>query len=140
MTTKYAIYPGVVVLSGGAQVDVLPGAAFSSSGAVVTGAPALFTTAMTLGSTTVASLNPNPVPQSITITGGTVTAISINGGSSVGTSGTYTIPVGGSLTVTYSVTPTFTCVDPAPTAGTWPGVTGVMAQYLADYSAGPQVS
>ena len=139
MANKYAIYPGVVQLSGGAQVDVLPGALFSSSGAVVTAAPALFTSAITLALTTVAAPNPNPVPVSVTLSGGTVTAISINGGSSVGTTGPYTVPVGGTVAVTYTGSPTMTTGDIAPVAGTAP-VTGVMAGYLADYPNGPQVS
>lgn len=140
MANKYAIAPGVVVLSGGAQVDVLPGALFASAGAVVTAAPALFTTAITLGATTVAAPNPNPVAVNATVAGGTVTAISISGGASVGTSGTFQVPVGGTIAVTYSVAPTLTTVDIAPAAGTYPYVTGVAAGYLASYPNGPQVS
>jgi hypothetical protein len=43
--------------------------------------------------------------------------------------------VGGSITVTYTVGPTFTMADIAPGAGTL--FTGVLAQYLAANPAGP---
>ena len=140
MANRYAIAPGVVQLGSGASVDVVPGALFASGGAVVTAAPALFATAMTLGATTVASLNPNPVARSITISGGTVTAIAVNGVSTGQTSGTFTVPAGGSITVTYSVAPSFTDADPVPAAGTYPFVNSTLAGYLASYPNGPQVS
>jgi hypothetical protein len=114
-------------------VDV--GAMRDSASTAVAAAPAMFTTAMTIGATTVAALNPNPVPVSVTITGGTVTVIAVNGVVTGSTSGTFTIPVGGSITVTYSVGPTFTMADIAPAAGIL--VTGVLAQYLAANPAGP---
>lgn len=139
MANKYALSPAVVQLASGASVFVDAGSLWPSAGAVVTGAPALFTTAMTLGATTVASLNPNPVPVSVTISSGTVTAIAINGVSTGQTSGTFTVPAGGSLTVTYSVTPTFAVADIPPTAG-WPFVNSTLAGYLAAYPNGPQVS
>ena len=106
-----------------------------SASAVVTAAPLMFTAAMTLGATTVASLNPNPVPVSVTISGGTVTAIAVSGVSTGQTSGTFTVPAGGSITVTYSVAPSFTMADIPPAAGA--SVTGVLAQYLAGSIAGP---
>lgn len=140
MTNRYAIAPGVVQLGSGASVEVTPGALFASGGAVVTAAPALFATAMTLAATTVASLNPNPVARSITITGGTVTVIAVSGVVTGQTSGTFTVPVGGSITVTYSVSPTFTDADPVPTAGAYPYVSALQAGYLASYPNGPQVS
>lgn len=112
------------------------GALRDSTHAAVTGAPLMWTSAISLAATTVAAPNPNPVPVSATVSGGTVTAISINGGSSVGTSGTFTVPVGGTIAVTYSVAPTLTTSDIAPTATT-PNVSGVLAGYLASYTAGP---
>ena len=42
--------------------------------------------------------------------------------------------------VTYSVAPTFAVADIAPAGGTYPGVNGVLAGYLAVYPNGPQVS
>jgi hypothetical protein len=56
------------------------------------------------------------------------------------TTGTFTIPPGGSITVTYSVAPTFAVADIAPAAGTYPFVNSVLAGYLASYPNGPQVS
>ncbi len=116
MANKYAIAPAVVQLA------------------------SLFATAMTLGASGVASLNPNPVAQSVTITGGTVTVIAVSGVVTGQTSGTFTVPAGGSITVTYSVAPSFTVADIPPAGGTYPFVTGVLAGYLAAYPNGPQVS
>jgi hypothetical protein len=140
VANKYAIAPGVVQLASGASVLVDAGSLWASAGAVVTAAPALFTTAMTLAATTVASLNPNPVAVSVTITGGTVTVIAVNGVTTGLTTGTFTVPAGGSITVTYSVAPTFTMADIAPAAGAYPFVNSVLAGYLAVYANGPQVS
>ena len=146
MANKYALVPATVQLASGASVFVDAGSLWASGSAVVTAAPAIFTSAITLGATTVAAPNPNPVPVSITISGGTVTAISISGGSSVGTSGTFTVPAGGTVAVTYSVAPTtFTTADIAPAAGNYghghfPHVNGVHAGYLAVHSGGPQIS
>lgn len=136
MANKYALQPFTIRLASGADHFVDAGAMRDSASAVVTTAPLMFTTAMTLAATTVASLNPNPVAVSVTISGGTVTAIAISGVSTGQTSGTFTVPAGGSITVTYSVAPTFTMADIAPSAG-WPGVNGTLAQYLANVIAGP---
>ena len=106
-----------------------------SASAVVTTAPSMFTTLMTLAATTVASVNPNPVPVDITITGGTVTVIAVGGVTTGLTTGTFRIPPAGSITVTYSVAPAFTQADVAPAA--LPTVTGVLAQYLGNVIAGP---
>ena len=139
MANKYALAPAVVQLASGSSVFVDAGSLWPSAGAVVTACPALFTTAMTLGATTIASLNPNPVPVSVTITSGTVTVIAVNGVVTGLTTGTFTIPAGGSLTVTYSVTPTFAVADLPPTAG-YPFVNSTLAGYLAAYPSGPQVT
>ena len=140
MANKYAIAPAVVQLASGANVFVDAGSLWPSAGAVVTGAPALFAAAMTLGASGVASLNPNPVAQSVTITGGTVTVIAVSGVVTGQTTGTFTVPAGGSITVTYSVAPSFTVADIPPAGGTYPFVSGVLAGYLAAYPNGPQVS
>jgi hypothetical protein len=140
VANKYAISPGVVQLASGSSVFVDAGSLWPSAGPVVTGAPGLFTTAMTIGATTVASLNPNPVAVSVTISAGTVTVIAVNGVVTGSTSGTFTVPAGGSITVTYSVGPTFTMADIPPAGGTYPFVNGVLAGYLAAYPNGPQVS
>jgi hypothetical protein len=141
VANKYAMSPAVVQLASGASVFVDAGSLWPSAGAVVTGAPALFAAAISLAASGVAALNPNPVAVSVTVSGGTVTGISISGVSTGQTSGTFTIPAGGSITVTYSVAPTtFTTADIAPAAGTYPFVNGVLAGYLAAYPNGPQVS
>lgn len=140
MANKYAMQSFVMQLASGSSALTVPGALRDSATVYVTGAPSLFAAAVTLAASTVAAPNPNPVPVSVTVSGGTVTAISISGGASVGTSGTFTIPVGGTIAVTYSVAPTtFTTADIAPSATT-PNVTGVLAGYLAAYPNGPQVS
>jgi hypothetical protein len=111
------------------------GALRDSASAVVAAAPSFFTTAITLAATTVAAPNPNPVPVSATVTGGTVTVIAINGVVTGQTSGTFTVPGYGSITVTYSVAPTLTTADIAPAAS---GVMSpLLAGYLAAYPAGP---
>ncbi len=106
-----------------------------SASAVVAAAPLMFTTAMTLAASTVASVNPNPVPVNVAITGGTVTVIAVGGVTTGLTTGTFLIPPAGSITVTYSVAPTLTMTDVSP-AGL-PTVSGVLAQYLANVIAGP---
>jgi hypothetical protein len=56
--------------------------------------------------TTVAQQNVNPYPVTVVITGGTMTVVAVNG-TQVGTgAGTYLVPAGGTITLTYSVAPT----------------------------------
>lgn len=136
MANKYALQPFTMQLASGASVFVDAGALRDSASIYVTGAPNNWTTAMTLAATGVASLNPNPVPVSVTVTGGTVTVIAVGGVTTGLTTGTFTIPAGSSITVTYSVAPTFSMADIAPAAGA-PFVNGVLAQYLAANTAGP---
>lgn len=69
MANKYALQPASVQLASGASVFVDAGSLWDSASAVVTGAPGLFTTAMTRGASGVAALNPNPVPVSVTVSG-----------------------------------------------------------------------
>ena len=135
MANKYALAPFTITL-GGASHFVDAGALRDSTHGAVTGAPLMWTSAITLAASTVAAPNPNPVPVSATVSGGTVTAISISGVSTGQTSGTFTVPVGGTIAVTYSVAPTLTTADIAPTGST-PNVSGVLAGYLAAYAAGP---
>ena len=137
MANKYALQPFNIRLASGADHFVEMGALRDSASAVVTAAPAMFTTAMTLAATTVASVNPNPVPVSVTITGGTVTVIAVNGVTTGQTTGTFTVPAFGSITVTYSAGPTFAMADLPP--GSWPAtaINGGLAAYLASYPAGP---
>ena len=59
-----------------------------------------------LAASGVASYNNNSVGVNQTITGGTVTAIAINGTTTGLTSGVFFVPAGGTVTVTYTVAPT----------------------------------
>jgi hypothetical protein len=51
--------------------------------------------------------NPYPFPVQVVITGGTATQTQVNGQIVGGGDGTYVVPVGGSIQVTYSVQPTW---------------------------------
>ena len=59
-----------------------------------------------LGATGVATYNNNSFPVGLTISGGTVTAIAVNGINTGQTSGFFQIPANGSVTITYTVAPT----------------------------------
>lgn len=100
-------------------------------------APSMFTVAMTLAASTVASPNLNPVPVAVTVTAGTVTVIAVNGVVTGLTTGTFTVPALGSITITYSSAPGFAVADVPP--GSWPAsaIDGVLASYLVAYPAGP---
>ena len=135
MAAKYALQPFWWHQASGADQFVDVGALRDSASAVVAGAPGMFTAAMTLGASGVPSANPNPVPVTVTVTGGTVTVIAVGGAVTGQTTGTFTIPPGGTVTVTYSVGPSFTMGDLPPAAGGL--VTGVLAQYQAVTPAGP---
>lgn len=138
MANKYALAPASVQLASGTSVFVDAGSLWDSASAVVVAAPALFTTWPALPASATPLANPNPVPISVTISGGTVTAISINGGASVGIAGTFTLQPGWTIAVTYSVAPTWTVADLPPVAG-YPFVNSVLAGYLTAYPNGPQV-
>jgi hypothetical protein len=57
---------------------------------------------------TVAQFNPAGFPVAVTVTGGTVTVISVNGTATGQTSGTVVVPTAGTITLTYSAAPTWT--------------------------------
>lgn len=57
--------------------------------------------------TGVAEDNPNPFPVTVYVTGGTVTEIAVNGVNTGLDAGTFRVPAGGSITLTYSVAPTW---------------------------------
>lgn len=59
-----------------------------------------------LGASGVASFNNNPYTVAITVAGGTVTQIAVNGIVTGLTSGTFYVPAAGSIAVTYTVAPT----------------------------------
>jgi hypothetical protein len=58
-------------------------------------------------SSTVAQQNTNSYPVSVTITGGTLTAVIVNGITVGSGDGTYTVPAYGAISITYSVAPTW---------------------------------
>lgn len=80
--------------------------------------PAPTVNPITLAASGVAAYNNNSVGVNVTVAGGTVSAIAVNGTSTGATSGTFFVPAGGTITVTYTVAPTtFTTVGIA-TSGT----------------------
>jgi hypothetical protein len=135
MANKYALFAFTWQNGAGASIFCDVGALRDSASAVVSAVPSAFTSAITLAATGVAAANPNPVPVSATVSGGTVTVIAVSGVTTGQTSGTFTVPAGGTIAVTYSVAPTLTTADIAPAAGT--NVNAVLAQYLAANTAGP---
>jgi hypothetical protein len=76
-----------------------------------------------LSASTVASYNNNSVGVNVSVTGGTVTVIAVNGTTTGLTSGTVYVPAGGTLTITYSVAPALS--------------TTVTASVISDMYAGP---
>lgn len=81
---------------------------------------------------TVAAQNSNVYPVQVVISGGTLTAVVVNG-VTVGTGdGTYYVPAGGNISVTYTVAPTWAWSNPT---GYQTGDTGSVALYIASDSA-----
>lgn len=94
---------------------------------------------ITVGASPFTFFNSQSYPVFVTVTGGTVSAITINGVSTGLTSGTFYLPAGSNITVTYSVAPTMTEVNananiPAVppgqnvNAGYYPGTKSVFLQ------------
>lgn len=94
-------------------------------------------TQIILGASTVAAYNPNSVGVNQTVSGGTVTAIAVNGVTTGATSGTFYVPAGGSITVTYTVAPTFTTAYPPGVSVASSAATGVVVAYRQDFLANP---
>lgn len=69
--------------------------------------------------------NTSPLPVTVVITGGTMTAVVINGVTVGAGAGTYTLPAGGTITLTYTVAPTWT----------WTAVTAFGAQAYLQVTA-----
>lgn len=93
------------------------------------GASSIYTTVsqIVLGATGVAAFSNNPFPVQQTITGGTVSAIAINGVNTGLTSGTFWVPAFGNVTVTYTGAPTtFTTAGVAPVSQV-SGLAGISA-------------
>lgn len=75
--------------------------------------------------TTVAAANTTGTVADVNVSGGTVTAITVNGASTGQTSGHVYVPVGGSISITYSVAPTWTWALPVTSAGVSAGGTAL---------------
>ena len=63
-------------------------------------------TAVTLGPSGVAATNVNSYPVVVTVAGGAVSGIKVNGATTGLTSGAFVVPGGGTITVTYTSAPT----------------------------------
>lgn len=63
---------------------------------------------LALGTSGTAVYNNNPYPVLVTVSGGTVSAIAVGSVTTGATSGTFYVPAGSTITVTYSVAPTQT--------------------------------
>ena len=84
----------------------------ATNGASYDAAAGLTTPAVPASTTPVA--NTGFIPVTVVISGGTVTTILINGASAGSGDGTYTLPAGGTIAVTYSVAPTWTWTPTTP--------------------------
>lgn len=96
------------------------------------------TTAPGVPASTTPVTNSNAWTVAVTITGGTLTAVTVNGAQVGTTAGTYSVPAGQTISITYSVAPTWTWVpsglDAAGSGGTafasaWPILTGTGVQF-----------
>ena len=79
------------------------------------GAPAV--TSPAVPATTVPVTNSTGTVVAVTITGGTLTSVVVNGTQAGTSAGTYLVPVGGTVSVTFSAAPTWTWALPAISAG-----------------------
>jgi hypothetical protein len=75
--------------------------------------------------TTVAATNSTGTVVAVTITGGTLTSVVVNGSQAGTTAGTYLVPVGGTISITYSVAPTWAWALPAISASVTAGGTAL---------------
>jgi hypothetical protein len=78
-------------------------------------APAVGTPAVPL--TTVPVTNATGTVVAVTITGGTLTFVFVNGAQAGTTAGTYLVPVAGTISITFSAAPTWAWALPAISAG-----------------------
>lgn len=101
------------------------------STASIAGTPQTFNN-IPLAASGVASYNNNPFGVNITIAGGTVSAIAINGTNVGATSGTFFVPAGGTVTVTYTVAPTTFTTSLNAFATPTPTVPSLASLYAGD--------
>lgn len=82
-----------------------------------------------LAATTVNSTNPNAFPVNVTISGGTVTSVSV-GGTATGTGpGVYTVPGGGTFKASYTGSPSLV-TSPCPVSS-YPFTSAVFQTFTA---------
>ncbi|QHC73772.1 glycosyl hydrolase family 28-related protein [Rathayibacter sp. VKM Ac-2805] len=117
------------VLQASASTYSLPGFGYIS---LTYGSPPTWTwtvpTTPGIPASTGTVINPFPYQVAITLTGGTVSAVSINGAMKGTTSGYFQLPVAGSISLTYSSAPTWTWLTAATSSGieTDHGAVGVL--------------
>jgi hypothetical protein len=75
--------------------------------------------------TTVAATNSTGTVVAVTISGGTLTSVVVNGTQAGTTAGTYLVPVAGTISITYSVAPTWAWALPATSASVSAGGTAL---------------
>lgn len=75
--------------------------------------------------TTVAAPNGTGTVVAVTVTAGTLTAVTVNGTQAGTADGTYLVPVGGSIAVTYTVAPTWAWALPVTSAAVTEGGTAL---------------
>lgn len=78
------------------------------TGGVTYASPPTNVTAPAVPATTVALTSPFSFNATVHVTGGTVTVIAVNGTATGLTAGTFRVPAGGTITLTYTVAPTWT--------------------------------
>jgi hypothetical protein len=86
-------------------------------------APAVSSPAVPL--TTVAAANSTGTVVAVTVTGGTLTFVYVNGAQAGTAAGTYLVPVAGTVSITYSAAPTWAWALPAVSAGVSAGGTAL---------------
>lgn len=75
--------------------------------------------------TTVAATNSTGTVVAVTISAGTLTSVVVNGVQAGTTAGTYLVPVGGTISITYSVAPTWAWALPVTSASAVAGGTSL---------------
>lgn len=103
---------------------------------VVNQGPASAVTQPAVPASTTAQLNDNPEDVVVTVSGGTVTAITVNGVATGLTSGAVVVPAGQAIAITYSVAPTWTWAA-LPTSAPSPSTSQVSATGTPGGQAGP---
>lgn len=93
---------------------------FVNNGAVLLWVQLATVNAISLAASPSVNYNNNAFGVNATVTGGTVTVISVNGTTTGAISGTFFVPAGGTIGVTYSVAPTLATGGTASATLTYP--------------------